>query len=139
MTVLKFSDFGADLYGLALVTTRKFADDNPETVRGVVRAVNHGIKDAIASPEAASKLMTARDPLMKAEFEGVRLQIVLGHTNTPFAAKNGLSSVTAERLQRNIDSIVSAYDLTNKPEPASIYTDKFLPSAAERMPPKAGN
>ena len=139
MTILKFSDFGADLYGLALVTTKKFADENPETVRGVVRAVNHGIKDAIASPEAALKLMTTRDPLMKAEFEGVRLQIVLGHTNTPFVSKNGLSSVTADRLKRNIDSIVSAYDLTNKPEPAAIYTDKFLPSAAERMPPKSGN
>jgi NitT/TauT family transport system substrate-binding protein len=36
--VLKYSDFGADMYGLALVTPKKFADENPDTVRGVVRA-----------------------------------------------------------------------------------------------------
>jgi NitT/TauT family transport system substrate-binding protein len=139
IAVLKYSDFGADLYGLALATTRKFADENPETVRGVVRALNRGTKDTIASPEAALKLMAARDSLMKVEFERVRLQIVLGHTNTPNVSKNGLSSVTAERLNRNIASIVSAYSLANKPESAAVYTDKFLPPAAERMPPKAGN
>jgi hypothetical protein len=27
--VLKYSDFGADMYGLALVTRKKFADENP--------------------------------------------------------------------------------------------------------------
>ncbi len=40
--VIKYSDFGADMYGLALVTTKKFADENPETVRGVVKALNPG-------------------------------------------------------------------------------------------------
>ena len=27
--VIKYSDFGADMYGLALVTAKKFADENP--------------------------------------------------------------------------------------------------------------
>jgi NitT/TauT family transport system substrate-binding protein len=134
--VLKYSDFGADLYGLALVTTKKFADENPETVRAVVSAFNRGTKDAIDDPEKALDLMRKRDPMMKAEFERVRLEIVLGHTNTPHTTKNGLSSVTPERLQRTIDSIANAYQLTTKPAPASIYTDKFLPPVAERMPPK---
>src|SRR5215470_278791 len=35
LNVLKYSDFGADLYGLALVTTKKFIDENPGTVRAV--------------------------------------------------------------------------------------------------------
>ena len=37
--LIRYSDFGADLYGLALVTTKKFADENPSTVRGVVSAL----------------------------------------------------------------------------------------------------
>ena len=134
--VLKYSDFGADMYGLALVATKKFVDENPETVRGVVAALNHGTKDTIADPDKALDLMKARDSMMKMDLEKVRLGIALGHTYTPYVAKNGLSSVTPEKLQKTIDAIVDAYQLPVKPDPASIFTDKFLPPLAERMPPK---
>src|SRR5215217_6727591 len=77
---LKYSDFGADLYGLALVTTKKFADDNPDTVRAMVRALNRGTIDTIKDPAAALKLMKARDPMMKSDVEQVRLSIALSHT-----------------------------------------------------------
>jgi NitT/TauT family transport system substrate-binding protein len=137
--VIKYSDFGADMYGLALVTTKKFADENPETVRGVVKALNLGTKDTIAAPQKALELLKARDPMMKLDIEKVRLDIALGLTNTPHVMQNGLSSVTTEKLQTTIDSIVTAYQLPVSPDPATVYTDKFLPPLAERMPPKAGD
>jgi NitT/TauT family transport system substrate-binding protein len=134
--VLKYSDFGADMYGLALVAPKKFADENPDTVRGVVTAVNQGTKDTIASPQDALALLKGRDPMMKLDIETVRLDIALGLTNTPHVAQNGLSSVTAEKLNKTIDAIVGAYALPTRPEPTSVYTDKFLPPVSERMPPK---
>jgi len=134
--VLKYSDFGADMYGLALVTTKKFADENPETVRGVVKALNAGTKDTIADPDKARERMKGRDAMMKTDIEKVRLGIALGHTNTPWVAKNGLSTVQPEKLQKTIDEIVGAYGLPTKPNPASVFTDKFLPPIEERMPPK---
>ncbi len=137
--VLKYSDFGADMYGLALVTTKKFADENPETVRGVVKALNQGTKDTIASPQKALAVLKARDAMMKLNIETVRLDIALGLTNTAHVAKNGLSSVTPEKLKKTIDAMVSAYKLTSSPDPATIYTDRFLPPLADRMPPKTTN
>jgi NitT/TauT family transport system substrate-binding protein len=130
--VIKYSDFGADLYGLALVTTKKFADDNPDTVRGVVKALNEGTKDTIANPDKALELMKARDAMMKVDIEKIRLGIALGHTNTDHVKKNGLSSVTPQKLKGTIDATVAAYGLANSPDPATVYTDKFLPPAAER-------
>jgi NitT/TauT family transport system substrate-binding protein len=137
--VLKYSDFGADMYGLALVTTKKFADENPATVRGVVRALNQGTKDTIASPQAALDVLKARDPMLKPDIEKVRLDIALGLTNTANVAKNGLSSVSAEKLKKTIDAMVSAYALPVSPDPSTVYTDAFLPPVAERMPPKTMN
>jgi NitT/TauT family transport system substrate-binding protein len=137
--VIKYSDFGADMYGLALVTTKKFADENPETVRGVVKALNAGTKDTIAAPDKALEVLKARDPMMKTDIEKVRLGLALELTNTPYTAKNGLSSVTREKLDKTIDSIVDAYQLPRRPDPATVYTDKFLPPAADRMPPRAAN
>jgi NitT/TauT family transport system substrate-binding protein len=136
--VIKYSDFGADMYGLALVTPKRFADENPETVRGVVKALNRGTKDTIASPQKALELLKANDAMMKLDIEKVRLDIALGLTNTPHVQKNGLSSVTPEKLKRTIDAVVSAYQLPATPDAATVYTDKFLPPVAERMPPQAG-
>jgi NitT/TauT family transport system substrate-binding protein len=137
--VIKYSEYGADMYGLALVTPKKFADENPDTVRGVVRALNRGTRDSIASPQAALDLLKTRDPMMKLDIEKVRLDIALGLTDTPHVQKDGLSSVTPEKLKRTIDAVVDAYQLTTSPDPATIYTDRFLPPASERMPPKRGN
>jgi len=137
--VIKYADFGADMYGLALVTTKKFADENPETVRGVVKALNQGTKDTIASPQKALELLKAKDAMMKIDIEKVRLEIALGLTNTPHVQRHGLSSVTPEKLQRTIDAVVSAYQLPKSPDPSTVYTDRFLPPIADRMPPRAGN
>jgi NitT/TauT family transport system substrate-binding protein len=137
--VLKYSDFGADMYGLALVTPKKFADENPQTVRGVVKALNQGTKDTIAAPTNALAVLKGVDPMMKPDIETVRLDIALGLTNTPYVAKNGLSSVTSEKLQKTIDAMVSAYQLAASPDPATVYTDRFLPPLAERMPAKTTN
>jgi NitT/TauT family transport system substrate-binding protein len=130
---VKYSDFGADLYGIALVTTKKYADENPDTVRAMVKALNKGTIDTIKDPAAALKLMKARDPMMKENVEKVRLDIALGLTNTPWVQKNGLSVVQPERMKRMIDSVVAAYGLQNAPKPEDVYTEKFLPPVAERM------
>ena len=137
--VLKYSDFGADMYGLALVTRKKFADENPETTRAVVKALNHGTKDTIAAPQKALDLLKARDPMMKMDIEKIRLDLALGLTNTAHVASAGLSSVTSEKLKKTIDSVVTAYGLSTPPDPASVYTDRYLPAAAERMLPKNTN
>jgi NitT/TauT family transport system substrate-binding protein len=134
--VLKYSDFGADMYGLALVTRKKFADENPQTTRAVVKALNQGTKDTIAEPQKALDLLKARDPMMKMDIEKVRLDIALGLTKTANVTSNGLSSVTPQKLQQTIDAIAGAYQLPASPDPATIYTDRYLPPAAERMLPK---
>jgi NitT/TauT family transport system substrate-binding protein len=137
--LLKYSDFGADMYGLALVTRKKFADENPETTRAVVKALNQGTKDTIAAPQKALDLLKARDPMMKMDIEKIRLDLALGLTNTARVASSGLSSMTPEKLKQTIDSVVTAYGLPNTPDPASVYTDRYLPPAAERMLPKNTN
>jgi NitT/TauT family transport system substrate-binding protein len=137
--VLRYSDFGADMYGLALVTRKKFADENPDTTRAVVKALNQGTKDTIADPQKALELLKARDPMMKMDIEKVRLDLALGLTNTPHVASAGLSSVTSEKLQGTIDAIAAAYQLPTSPAPATIYTEQYLPPLAERMLPKSAN
>jgi NitT/TauT family transport system substrate-binding protein len=134
LNVLKYSDYGADLYGLALVTTAKFAGENPNTVRRVVAALNRGTKDAIADPDGALVILAKRQPMLKIETERLRLQIANELTAPPHVKKNGLSAVTPQKLKFTIDSVVSAYQIPNAPAPDATFTDKFLPPQSERMP-----
>jgi NitT/TauT family transport system substrate-binding protein len=98
-----------------------------------------GTKDTIASPQKALEILKARDPMLKPDIERVRLDIALGLTNTPNVTKNGLSSVTPEKLKKTINAVVDAYALPNSPDPATVYSDAFLPPTAERIPPKQIN
>ena len=129
---IRYADFGADLYGLALVTTKKYAEENPEVVRGMVKALNKGTIDTIKDPDGALKIMKSRDAMMKDQIEKVRLDIALGLTNTKWVQENGLSVVQPDRLKKTIDSVVGAFSLPNAPAPEQVYTDKFLPPLAER-------
>jgi NitT/TauT family transport system substrate-binding protein len=132
LSVIKYSDYGAHMYGLALVTTKKFADENPETVRSVVKALNRGTKDTIADPDAALAVLKDRDPMMKLDIEKVRLGLALDLTKTPHVVKYGLSTVDPNKLQFTIDAIAGAYSLASPQPPAAVYTDQFLPPLAER-------
>jgi NitT/TauT family transport system substrate-binding protein len=135
LDVMRFADFGVDLYGLALIVQKSFAEANPKTVAAVVRALNKGTKDTIADPEAAIAVMKSVDQMIKPDVELIRLKIALGHTVTKNVAEHGLSSVTPERMQKTIDTVVAAESLSTTPKLADVYTDRFLPPVAERMPP----
>ena len=139
MNIMKFADYGVDLYGLALMVSKQFAQANPNTVRAVVSALNRGTKDVIADPEGAIALMTKRDPTMNKDVEMLRLRIALGHTLTKSVLQNGLSSVTTQRMQNTIDTTAEAETLPRKPTVEEVYSDKFLPPAAERMVPAKSN
>jgi NitT/TauT family transport system substrate-binding protein len=135
--VLKYSDFGANMYGLALVTTKKFAEENPDTVRGVVKALNQGTKDTIADPDAALAILKSYDPMMDMKIEKIRLGLALDLTKTRHVIKYGLSTVDPRKLRYTIDATVDALKLPSRPAPSMIYTDKFLPPLAQRMLPKS--
>jgi NitT/TauT family transport system substrate-binding protein len=130
--VIKYSDYGANMYGLALVTTKQFADQNPETVKAVVKALNKGTKDTIADPASALNVMQARDPMMRMDIEKVRLQLALEVTDTPHVRKEGLSVIDPKKLQFTIDAMADAYQLKEKPASSTIYTDAFLPPLSDR-------
>jgi NitT/TauT family transport system substrate-binding protein len=129
---IKYSDFGANMYGLTLATTKAFAEKNPETVRAMVKALNKGTIDAIKDPAAALAAIKKVDPMMKEDVEKVRLDLALGLTNTAWVKKNGLSTAQPDRIKFTIDAVASAYGIQNPPKVEDVYTDKFLPPAAER-------
>jgi NitT/TauT family transport system substrate-binding protein len=48
--ILKVSDFGLNLLGASLIVGNAFAEQNPETVKKLLRATARGYRDAMANP-----------------------------------------------------------------------------------------
>lgn len=132
LAILRYSDYGVDMYSLTLASRKEWADANPRTIAAFVRAFNKGYRDVIADPAAAIQIMKERDPLFNAPLETIRLDIALGMTATPHVRANGLSSATNARWQKTIDTVVAAESLPSNPPLGDVWTEKYLPPAAER-------
>ena len=55
--LLRVSDFGLNLLGASMIVANAFAEQNPETVKKLLRATAQGYGDSIAAPKQAAKIM----------------------------------------------------------------------------------
>lgn len=55
--VLKVSDFGLNLLGASIYVGNAFAEQNPDTVKKLLRATEKGYRDAMANPKDAAKII----------------------------------------------------------------------------------
>jgi NitT/TauT family transport system substrate-binding protein len=133
IVAFKYKDYGVELYGNAIIVRKDFMQSNPEAVAKFVRAVNRALKEVIADPEKAADYVKQRDPLVDRNVELQRLKIALSdNILTEEVRRNGLGAVERTRLEKTIQSVVTAFNLPRTPSPDEVFTDRFLPPKEER-------
>ena len=132
IVMFKYNDYGAELYGNAVIASPKFLADNPAAVRGFLRAITLAIKDVVANPDAAIAYVKQRDPLITEATELKRLKMAIEFVDTPVARRSGLGAIDKVRFDNTIDRVVSAFGIKNQVSPDGIFNSSFLPSASER-------
>jgi NitT/TauT family transport system substrate-binding protein len=55
--VIKVTDFGLSVLGSSMYVSNAFAEQNPETVKKLLRATAKGYRDAMANPKEAANIM----------------------------------------------------------------------------------
>jgi NitT/TauT family transport system substrate-binding protein len=135
ISIMRFSDYGVNLYGHAILTTPEFAAKNPDVIRKLLKGVAEALKASIANPAAAIDALTKRDPLTEQSIERRRLDLVLANAIvTDHVKKAGLSAVDMDRMQKTIDLITTTL---KKPtmKAAELYQSEYLPPRSELMLP----
>ena len=132
IVMMKFNDFGAELYGNSVIVSPKFAADHPEAVKGFLRAINRAIKEVVANPEAHIGLVKQRDPLIAEAVELKRLKMALEFVDTPVARSEGLGAINKLRFDNTIDRVVAAFGIKSQVSPDGIFNSSFLPPARDR-------
>lgn len=132
-----YSDMGLDMYSNGIIVTRKFAQEHPDAVRGLLRAIHRAVNDAVRDPDAAIAVLKKVEPLTDSAVEKRRMLIAIKQQmRTPETEELGLGDLKDARLAASIDTLAAAYDLPSKPAPADIFDRSFLPPKAERMLPQ---
>ncbi|WP_237215034.1 ABC transporter substrate-binding protein [Falsiroseomonas oryziterrae] len=131
--VMRYRDFGVPLYSNCLMTTRRFAEANPDIVRGTVRAITRGVRLMVADPAAATMAVKEAEPLVDLAVETERARLVVAEMiMTDHVRRNGLSAVDRARMSQSLEILARVQRFPRQPTPEELYTDAFLPGAADR-------
>src|SRR5258705_12851458 len=133
---INYGDYGMDLYSNGIIVSKKLVKEKPEAVRGLVRAINHGVLDTLKDPDAAVAAGAKREALIKIPGERERPDATLREEmNHSQIAKIGLGNVDMARLKASIDIMVDANGLPRTPSVDEIFTPAFLPPS-DTLPKK---
>lgn len=135
---LEYRDVVPELYGNALMLTPAFIKQHPDEVRGLVAAVNRGIVETLADPEAALRATERMAPKFAQHVDGPRLMgtlhVEMAH---PEAREIGIGDIDDGRLARSIATLTQSCRLPRTPRPEQLFTRAFLPPVAQRARPLA--
>lgn len=121
-------DLGLEIYANSVGVQEDFLKKNPDVVKKFVRAALRGWKDTFANPQEAAKIqlqyVKALDPQIVVE----EIEILRRVAITPDVEKNGLGSMTLERMKTTVDFINKNIDVPGEKLSAEqIYAPGYLP------------
>ena len=132
--VMKYSDYGVHFYGNTIFASHDFITKKPAQLAAFLRAINRGLRDTVADPNAAIEAVMKENPILEKPTEQRALKMVLDLIVTPESRKNGLGSVDPARLASQVDDLTFAFNIASKPDARHMYTAEFLPPLADRLP-----
>ena len=124
---MRYSDFGLESYGNAIITAADTLRDKGDLVRRFTTASLRGIAYAMDHPEEAIALVRKSNPEVDAKGALDELAALKDTDATPDMRQYGLGHVDKARLAATIDTVSTALALKRAIAVDQLYADGFLP------------
>ena len=129
ISIILMADYGVKMYGASIFAGEKFANANPEAVRGFLRAYAKGLRETIARPQGAIESVLKRDTTLNKESELERLRMTIrDNIQTPETKANGYGGADPARLSAAIDQLAATVEFKKKPKAEELFDPSFLPA-----------
>jgi NitT/TauT family transport system substrate-binding protein len=137
IVVLLLADYGITLYGSAILASAKFQAEQPEAIKGFLRAYVRALRDTVRKPEEALEAVLKRMPGANRQVERERLQIVLAQHIKPIDPKaETVGGVDPARFSAAFEQIAQIHAFKSKIRPEDIFDAQYLPAPPkEDLPP----
>jgi NitT/TauT family transport system substrate-binding protein len=125
-----FADHGLDLYSNGIGEKESFLKENPEVMKGFVRASLRGYQYAFKHPAEAAELIQKHARALNNEITVDELKIVEELTVTPEVKQSGIGSFTTARMQSSVAWMVEngGFPKEKAPKVEDVYATGFLPA-----------
>ncbi len=134
---LYYSDAGLNIYGNALIASKKMLESNPKAVKGFVAATAKGWRDAIANPVQTIAALKKKSSLIDGKLETAKLEwLIASQLVTDESKADGLGGIRDGRLAGSLETVSKAFGLPKVVMPQEVWTAEFLPPAEIRKLPK---
>jgi NitT/TauT family transport system substrate-binding protein len=134
LAVLRFADFGGEVYGHALIVNPAFAASRPEAVAAFVRATIAGVRLARKDqPHALDAVMARMSASASHDIELERWRATLRDAIvTDEVKRDGLGGIDAARFEAGVAQLAEDGEFRKRPLAADIFDPAFLPPLAAR-------
>lgn len=133
LQVLPYASAGLDLYGNAILASRRLLAEQPDAVRGFLRATHCALKETLANPEPALAAIKAREPILDLAVERQRWAITRQYVAGAETRTEGLGGIHMAHVGRQIAGVTEAFGLSQAPTGAQLYDLGKLPPLSERL------
>ena len=125
--VLKYGDFGLDLYGNGLVVSKVFSEENPDAVRAFIEATLRGINYTFENPNEAAEIVAKSAPGQSAESLITYIPPSQELVVTPDTQANGLGTMTDERWTATEELLLEYAGQENSVSLEELFSSEYLP------------
>lgn len=125
---MRFSDFGLEAYGNALMVRTDAIKDSPDLIKRFTAASLRGMAAALENPEEAIKALRKNNPEINAEGAMDELIALKEIQSTDDIKTNGLGYIKKARMEATRNTVTEALALKKTVPVEEIYVDGFLPS-----------
>lgn len=120
---LVYADAGMDFYSNGIIASEEVIKSKPDMVKRFVAATLRGLKDAIADPEGAAKILNKHHRQIEVDIGTAETKAVAGLVRSP-SDKIGL--IEPSRMKSTVDLVSEAFNLKTPVNPADVYVPGFV-------------
>ena len=132
IVTMRYADYGVRLYGNAIIVNEAFAKKNPEVVKGALRAIAKGYRDAAKSPEEAVAYLKKREPLIDEKLELSRMTALVNMVlMSPDSLAEGFGRVSPPRLSLMATQVSDAFETKTRVDASKAFDASYLPAKEE--------
>ena len=134
IVVLKYPDYGVNMYSNAIIVNQKFIDANPQAIAGFLRALTRGIREVVANPDDSIQYVKQRDALIDEALEKRRLKLAIEMViATPTFKSSGDRGGEQAQARGHGGAGGLGVQPPGDAQPDTIFNSSFLPSPSERL------
>ncbi len=119
--MIKYRDFGLDMYGSGFVTTEAMLTDKPEVVDKFLDASYRGYEYMAQHPDEAADLIVKQYPTLKKSVVLGQIEQINALVRDPHAENQELGFVRADRMEKTMGFVRNAFVVDDSIKTADLY------------------